>query len=152
MFNLGYYHDMLRAAILCVVSAVVQSQSCASFPAAYSGGLCDGTKLLFKKCLPAGQSAPTSILINGSHFTAASCQSEMSSVCTALQGSFNPDYCQMFLRSGALDSSSTGSSFPADSSMPVPLAVPFCRNLAASTVSTSAGLCTSDADCKTIVM
>ena len=152
MFTSGYYHDMLRAAILCVVSSVVQSQTCASVPAAYSGGLCDGTQLVMKKCMPAGQSAPTSILINGSHFTAASCQSEMSSVCTALQGSFNPDYCQMFLQSGGLDPSSTGSSFPADSSMPVPLAVPFCRNLAASTVSPSAGLCTSDADCKTIVM
>ena len=122
-----YYHDMLRVSLLCVVSTVVQSQTCASVSAVISGGLCDGNNLLMNKCMPVDQS--TAMLFNGSRFTAASCQSDMSDVCIALRGYFNPDYCQMSVKS-----------------------VPFCRNLVVAAVSTSAGLCTSDADCKTIVI
>ena len=114
-----YHHKMLRAVVICVLSTVVQSQTCASVSAVLSGGLCDGNNLLMNKCMPVDQSA-TAMLFNGSRFTAASCQSDMSDVCIALRGYFNPDYCQMSVKS-----------------------VPFCRNLVVAAVSTSAGLCTS---------
>ncbi len=120
-----HYHDTLRVSLLCIVSTVVRSQTCTNVAAVYAGGLCDGTNLLMNKCMSVDQPAGTKSL-NGSRFTAVSCQSDTSAFCTALEGSFNPDYCQMSSEN-----------------------VPFCRNLA---VSTSAGLCKSDSDCKTIVL
>lgn len=123
----SYHHKMLRYAVICVLSTMVQSQTCANVPAAYSGGLCDGTKFVMTKCMSVGEPAPTSSLINGSRFTVASCENDMTASCNALGGYFKSDYCD-----------SRGQ-----------LASPFCRNMA---VSTASGSCKSDADCKTVNM
>jgi hypothetical protein len=124
MFAWRYYDDTLRVYLLCIVSAVVRSQTCANVVAVYVVGMCDGTNILMNKCTPAGTAGTTPL--NDSRFTAASCQSDTSAFCIALEGSFNPDYCEMSSE-----------------------IVPFCRNLA---VSTRVGLCTFDSDCKTIVL
>ena len=129
MFHLRCYRDMLLVSLLCLACTVVRSQTCASVSAVYAGGLCDGTSISMQKCVLADQAAATATRINGTRFTAASCQSDMADACLALQGSLNPDYCRAS-----------------------PENAPFCANLAVSTASSGKNLCTSDADCKTMVV
>ena len=80
-----------------------------------------------QKCVMADQA--TSTQINGTRFTTASCESDMTHACLALRGSFNPDYCRTS-----------------------PETAPFCRNLAVATASSDKNLCKSDSDCKTMVV
>jgi len=124
-----FSHDMLRVSLLCLACTVVRSQTCASVSAVYAGGLCDGTSLSMQKCVLVDQAAATATRINGTRFTAASCQSDMADACLSLQGSLNPDYCRASSENA-----------------------PFCANLAVSTASSGKNLCTSDADCKTMVV
>lgn len=120
---------MLRAFLLCALTTAVRAQTCTSVPALYSGGLCNGTAISIKKCISADQStqpAQSPMLINGSLFTAALCESDMSGMCDSLQGSFKPEYCR-----GSVEN------------------MPFCRNLAVATASANPDLCIYDTDCKT---
>ena len=127
MFPLRDYRDILRVSLLCLACTIVQSQTCASVSAVYAGGLCDGTSLSMQKCVMADQA--TSTQINGTRFTTASCESDMTDACLALQGSLNQDYCRTSSENAL-----------------------FCRNLAVSTASSGKNLCTSDAHCKTMVV
>jgi hypothetical protein len=101
---------------------------CANVSAVYVGGLCNRTSLSMLRCVLADETNATATRINGTHVTAASCESDMTDVCLALQGSFNPQYCLVS-----------------------PEETPFCGNLAVSTASSS-NTCTSDADCYEMVM
>jgi hypothetical protein len=80
-----------------------------------------------QKCVMADQA--TSTQINGTRFTTASCESDMTDACLALQGSLNQDYCRTSSENAL-----------------------FCRNLAVATASSDKNLCKSDSDCKTMVV